>query len=936
MDELEIMHSISERMFHAPEDFQQEPEDNQALYAQRRARLNSGALERGSQVTGTGGDPDRETSPLRFEPPPSEPSNEITSEPSNEIIEESLYDDKEFVKASTQVFELYEGRRFDGTAEEAVDYGLEVMGEFAFNFFGIPGVQPFSTQEEFSGGGMLAQAATIINSGEPENAQAFLYLLSQYERLPTFSFPGTARMFRGLMNDPTTIAGAFSGGLPLVLKQLGLKKAAGSVRKVLKAVAENSFKAGAGAGAVYAGGGEAAQIGVERAAGEEVSDLEAALRTGISSVAGAGVGGTAAKVLENAAPVVGKIITDAGDAARARLEGGTRLGSGLDTDQVLVALSDAVRLAREAYEASPNDPQLRREYLEARKERDAVGEQIASEGAVSYRMQHQSHGPEDGAARLDDMTGAGTVFPDDIYSPDAVRLYGGGNIADAESAQIIQSVRHSPDADVTIYRAVPEGVDVINPGDFVTLSKRYAEDHAASGYGEMGDEAGKVISQRVKVRDVYSDGNDLNEFGYFPSQQAAPNVSPDVIKLSESARMGTLIDELYGEGVIEPGGKLYDVAKKINDRSKAGGDRSAQTSENQEIIANMMAKEILHAMEAKGNAADWYKTKITNAMKIAERIYPDLADPTEASVFKFITAITSNGADVASNMVNAVDAYGQYKKTGKMPIIGYGREKPSMQFSFNLFNELEEQLGSKQEVFKLLNMRMKVRDLEKLGAEYGFKVSGENKDTIMPASVMFGPKIGGAFYQNLEGNFDMLTMDRWFMRMWGRMSGTLISERSLKTLAKQQARIRAAITPEAAENYGFVYDDLINDDTVLADFADVVHRKYRAGGFKDKNELTRSTKALDEGSKKVLEDPGSGGNRSYMRATVDRAVNILRDNGLKTDAASAQALLWYPEKELYAKLGVGNKKSAPTDYEAELAKLARQRGIDVSDITGEP
>ena len=346
MDELEIMHSISERMFHAPEDFQQEPEDNQALYAQRRARLNSGALERGSQVTGTGGDPDRETSPLRFEPPPSEPSNEITSEPSNEIIEESLYDDKEFVKASTQVFELYEGRRFDGTAEEAVDYGLEVMGEFAFNFFGIPGVQPFSTQEEFSGGGMLAQAATIINSGEPENAQAFLYLLSQYERLPTFSFPGTARMFRGLMNDPTTIAGAFSGGLPLVLKQLGLKKAAGSVRKVLKAVAENSFKAGAGAGAVYAGGGEAAQIGVERAAGEEVSDLEAALRTGISSVAGAGVGGTAAKVVEKVAPVVGEFIMDAGDAARARMEenkGSTQLMSGVNPDGIIAMAGDAVR-----------------------------------------------------------------------------------------------------------------------------------------------------------------------------------------------------------------------------------------------------------------------------------------------------------------------------------------------------------------------------------------------------------------------------------------------------------------------------------------------------------------------------------------------------------------------------------------------------------------
>jgi hypothetical protein len=95
-------------------------------------------------------------------------------------------------------------------------------------------------------------------------------------------------------------------------------------------------------------------------------------------------------------------------------------------------------------------------------------------------------------------------------------------------------------------------------------------------------------------------------------------------------------------------------------------------------------------------------------------------------------------------------------------------------------------------------------------------------------------------------------------------------------------------------------------------------------------------KALDEGGTKVLETPSGGGHRSYMRATVDRAVELLREQGMQTDAASAQALLWYPEKELYGKLGVGNKKSAPTDYEAELAKIARERGIDVSDITGQP
>ena len=48
------------------------------------------------------------------------------------------------------------------------------------------------------------------------------------------------------------------------------------------------------------------------------------------------------------------------------------------------------------------------------------------------------------------------------------------------------------------------------------MTKKYAELHAASGYGRSGDEAGKIISKKVKVKDIYWDQNDVNEFGYFP------------------------------------------------------------------------------------------------------------------------------------------------------------------------------------------------------------------------------------------------------------------------------------------------------------------------------------------------------------------------------------------------------------------------------------
>ena len=159
---------------------------------------------------------------------------------------------------------------------------------------------------------------------------------------------------------------------------------------------------------------------------------------------------------------------------------------------------------------------------------------LLDEPDVSYRMQHQPRGPEDDLpVRLDDLTksttGEAAGFPDDFYSSIGKRTFAPGprfdndeyGIAGQQSYRAISSVRGNPNAEVTIYRGVPNDPDIntINRGDFVTLSPKYAELHAASGYGRSGDEAGKVISQKVKVKDIYWDGNDVNEFGFFPSKK---------------------------------------------------------------------------------------------------------------------------------------------------------------------------------------------------------------------------------------------------------------------------------------------------------------------------------------------------------------------------------------------------------------------------------
>jgi hypothetical protein len=161
---------------------------------------------------------------------------------------------------------------------------------------------------------------------------------------------------------------------------------------------------------------------------------------------------------------------------------------------------------------------------------------------TSYRMQHQPRGPDsDDPIRLDELTrstnGNTAGYPDDFYGPDGSKLYAPGprfsgdesGISNIESYNIAKKVRGNPDGVVTIYRAVPneDKINKINQGDFVTLSPKYAEVHGSSGYGRSGNDPGKIISEEVKVKDVYWAGDDINEFGYFPqSSTRTPKEKP--------------------------------------------------------------------------------------------------------------------------------------------------------------------------------------------------------------------------------------------------------------------------------------------------------------------------------------------------------------------------------------------------------------------------
>jgi len=212
---------------------------------------------------------------------------------------------------------------------------------------------------------------------------------------------------------------------------------------------------------------------------------------------------------------------------------------------------------------------------------EKVGKKMLTKESTDYRLQHKPRGPDDEyPVRLDNLTqtttGESAGYPKDFYSWEGKRMYAPGpsfegdefGIANTESYNIINSVKGNPDAEVTIYRAVPneKNITKINPSDFVTLSKRYADLHAAGGYGRDGTDSGKVLELKVKVKDIYWDQNDVNEFGYFPEktkdiskqtkelvpEKNIPKNLKDLVKRSVGQERGEkAIEKIYDDSIFD-------------------------------------------------------------------------------------------------------------------------------------------------------------------------------------------------------------------------------------------------------------------------------------------------------------------------------------------------------------------------------------------------
>lgn len=442
---------------------------------------------------------------------------------------------------------------------------------------------------------------------------------------------------------------------------------------------------------------------------------------------------------------------------------------------------------------------------------------------------------------------------------------------------------------------------------------------------------------------------------YFSGRKIDP--IPTKIQLSKDELALSDLEILYGKGASGEKKSVREAAQLLQDRAIAALEKLGVAPGDltdpklQALASKIIAAEIEVALRKPGNAADWYSNKLVGTMAVASLIHPELRSDAKSRVaFLIALAVTSQNMAVPDNLSHSEGQYAAWKSTGEFPIRGWGTGAKAMRTNFARANALMKEYPAER-LERFLNSTFTVGELSAVGWE----VSGENVDTIVYGSAVFGPKIGNGFYQNISGNFTPLTMDMWFMRGIGRITGNLISG-SQEEFGRLKEKFLGTATdidfsglePSAdfAEEHGIdeFTEENIKDDDVATELAKRVDswfskefKKYR--DQYDSGERTKP--AIVNAAQRLIEQGGtndvpvSGAHRNNLRKIFSGALKLLEDSGVPLTNADGQAIWWFPEKELYARLGAGNKKSAPTDYEREMIGIAKKRGFTDEQIKAE-
>lgn len=400
-------------------------------------------------------------------------------------------------------------------------------------------------------------------------------------------------------------------------------------------------------------------------------------------------------------------------------------------------------------------------------------------------------------------------------------------------------------------------------------------------------------------------------------------------------------------------GNLKETVLGIERARRFSGLRqlSIDNETDQDVIAKLIAAEALAAIRAGQNAQEWYDATIARLMGMAALKYPELADNRESQMaFRLAIAVSSQGLNVEDNLTFALPVYEYYRENGEFPERGSGESSAAMAKNFRLANDLMREMG-KDMFMRFLETPFTAGELKSMG----YSVDELVDENVLGSSV-FGPKIGFGFYSNLSGNFEPVTIDMWFMRTIGRLTGKLRAFDAEK-FAGQMARFRAsfaltgnnglfASTRKSDGNLMFdpelVAQAATDDESAIA-LARLVSRAHEKD-FKDnreafdsqtreKSEMVLAADTMIQSLDKPKDAPGNGTERRNLREIVRKAVALVEGaHGKRVPPAALQALIWYPEQELYKSFGVKLRVTSQ-DYAGAIRKILEKEGYSGTELS---
>ena len=400
-------------------------------------------------------------------------------------------------------------------------------------------------------------------------------------------------------------------------------------------------------------------------------------------------------------------------------------------------------------------------------------------------------------------------------------------------------------------------------------------------------------------------------------------------------------------------------------------DLSVDTPEARAYITRQLLKEAREALITNANAVGWYDEKVTTALEVVSEIHPELKTD-ERSRFAFIwaLAVTSNGVKVNKNFELAERAYSQWKASNTDPAkrvmptsgIGVGTAAGKIHEGLATYNDLTQRWGYS----RLREFSTTLQPNRQVANAFGRKVSGEGMDTMVYGAGILGPKIGNGFFMNLFGEFGQLTMDRWWVRMWGRMTGDLVEIDPNKIRTSREAFVSIIDMIKGDRDATRAVEQAIGSRLGKGDpveMAKVIMRATNEKSVRDAlaeilpatpereaaiaavrgnardfvsvaDELRKAAKSFYVNLDGQIEVPGGSRRRDMMRAVSQQVLSELQKENPHLTMADFQALMWYPEKTLYDSAGAQSETSeegyeddeAP-DYANAAITLAREKKV---------